>query len=794
MKTKLSGFPFVGTIKIFLMLLLCFTMSGVMAQNLISNGDIEAGCTGWWSGAGGGGAGTFTCPVTGAGNIHAGTNALRSNITAVGANAWDVQTIHSGITATIGVAHTLTFWAKASVAGRQMRLVVQNTTYAAQDYTLTNAWAQYTFVFTPTEASLQVKIHYTQTGDFYFDDFVIIDPSGGPSPITTTITPATAYQNMIGFGGALTWYSERIMTMSAANRTAIYNLMFSDLGADIIRLKSWYYPNNYPTVKTTTTMDPTWFKASFDATNQFYTEAKTRNPNIDVLLCSWSPPKALKSNNNINEGTLKQNTGQFMYKEFAQYWVDILDNITFVPDYISIQNEPGYTNPGWETCEWRPTETGGFPGYDRALDSVYNRIKTRPTVPKMIGAEPENLGAAFWNTSLNTFREMCNPIKPKPHLYGYAYHLYNYAGGAGSISPTNLNMIRDEFGDRMNFMTEFSSTNYNWIDVARMIHANLVEANNSAYIYWELVWDDASTSTMIGLDNAGNYNVKDNYYAIKHYSKFVDKGYKRIAATGSNATLNVTAFLNPAKTQITVVAINNHASTQPLNVSLAGATISSAALYRSVAGNYWQSLGTVNLATTQNLPGKSLNTYVIDVTGLPVELISLNAKREDNNAVLDWTTASEQNNAYFEVEHSLDGNKFEKIGKVTGSGTTASLQQYTFIHQNVNADQHYYRLRQVDYSGVAKLSPIVSLGKKKSSIETEIPTLSPVPFDRVLSVTTGSLWEDAELTVYNTQGSIFYQGTTTGTTTQLITENYPSGLYLLRFQSGERTLTLKAVK
>lgn len=775
-------------------LILCFPVVRLMAQNLITNGDFEGGCTGWWSGAGGGGAATFTCPVTGAGNVHAGTNALRSTITTVGANAWDVQTIHSGITATIGVAHTLTFWAKATVAGRQMRLVVQNTTYAAQDYTLSTTWTQYTFVFTPTEASLQVKIHYTQTGDFYFDDFVIIDPSGGPSPITTTITPATAYQNMVGFGGALTWYSERIMTMSAANRTAIYNLMFNDLGTDIIRLKNWYYPNNYPTNKTTTTMDPTWFKPTFDATNQFYTEAKTRNPNIDVLLCSWSPPRALKSNDNINEGTLKQNTGQFMYKEFAQYWVDILDNITFVPDYISIQNEPGYTNPGWETCEWRPTESGGFPGYDRALDSVYNRIKNRPTVPKIIGAEPENLGAAFWNTSLNTFREMCNPIKNKPYLYGYAYHLYNYAGGAGSISPTNLNMIRDEFGNHPNFMTEFSSTNYNWIDVARMIHANLVEANNSAYIYWELVWDNASTSTMIGLDNAGNYTVKDNYYAIKHYAKYIDKGYKRIAATGSNATLNVTAFLNPAGNQITVVAINNHASTQPLNFSMVGPTISSAALYRSVAGNYWQSLGTVNLATTQNLPGKSLNTYVIDITGLPVELVSLHARRDGNDAVLDWTTASESNNAYFEIEHSIDGKSFGKIGKVTGSGNSSTVQNYTFVHQNVSEAQHYYRLRQVDYSGEAKRSPIVSLGKSGAGQSEELPVVAPVPFDQVLSITANSAWSEADIIIYNTQGIIFYQGKTSDVTTHLNTASYPSGLYLVKLQAGEKSVLLKAVK
>jgi hypothetical protein len=390
-------------------------------QNLISNGDFEGGATGWWSGAGGGGSATFTCPVSGAGNVHAGSNALRSNVTAPGTNAWDVQTIHSGFTASPGMVHSLTFWAKAATAGRQVRIVIQNTTYAAQDYTLSTVWTQYSFNFTPTEASLQLKIHYYQSGDFFFDDFSIPDPSGGPALITTTIIPSTTYQEMIGFGGALTWYCDRIT--SSANKNVLADLMFTDLGLDILRLKNWYYPLNYPVNKSTATMEPSWFKPHFDATNELYNMAKARNPNIEVLLCSWSPPTALKSNNALPEGTLKQNGGQFMYSELAQYWVDILDNISFVPDYISIQNEPGYVNAGWETCEWRPTETGGFPGYDRALDSVYNRIKNRPVVPKMIGPEPENLGSAGWNASLNTFREFSTPVQNKSYLYGYAYHL-----------------------------------------------------------------------------------------------------------------------------------------------------------------------------------------------------------------------------------------------------------------------------------------------------------------------------------------------------------------------------------
>ena len=68
-----------------------------------------------------------------------------------------------------------------------------------------------------------------------------------------------------------------------------------------------------------------------------------------------------------------------MYEAFAEYWNDVLDHLSFKPDYISIQNEPAWITPDWETCEWRPTETVDFPGFVNAFDAVYNKISTGQT-------------------------------------------------------------------------------------------------------------------------------------------------------------------------------------------------------------------------------------------------------------------------------------------------------------------------------------------------------------------------------------------------------------------------------
>ena len=102
---------------------------------------------------------------------------------------------------------------------------------------------------------------------------------------------------------------------------------------------------------------------------------------------------------------------------------------------------------------------------------------------------------------------------------------------------------------------------------------------------------------------------------------------------------------------------------------------------------------------------------------LPVQLAAFTAQAANGgrDARLAWTTASELNNAYFEVERSLDGAAFSKIGEVAGQGNKATATTYSFADQGIGqraAGLVYYRLRQVDADGTAAYSPVrtVSFG------------------------------------------------------------------------------------
>jgi glucuronoarabinoxylan endo-1,4-beta-xylanase len=427
-----------------------------------------------------------------------------------------------------------------------------------------------------------------------------------PSNDKVTIDPTTTYQQMVGFGGALSWYSERILNSSKKNE--ITQLIFNDLGADILRLKNWYYPDGYPAGKTTDVMTDDNSKMLWDATNQLYNLAKSGNPNVKVLLSSWGPPANLKSNGSTREGTLKKDNGVFMYDAFATYWSDLLDNLPFNPDYISIQNEPSYINAGWTTSQWAATDNGTLPGYAEAFDKVYDQIKTRTNPPAMIGPESANIAG-------NTFSAFADALKSKPHLGMYAYHPYNFGGGTQVSQTTTALKAVAAYNDKPNIMTEYSDT-FSWLNTADFINNTLIHANSSGYIYWKLVWAAPATGSadagMVSITSAGAYTVTPFYYVMKHFAKHVDAGYTRVMATSENSNLSVSAFINPAQDKLAIIVINK-GSEEKIEFEVKDKTIESISADQSKEGSYYKALDVTDAGQPVVLPSQSVTTIVLDI-------------------------------------------------------------------------------------------------------------------------------------------------------------------------------------
>jgi len=96
---------------------------------------------------------------------------------------------------------------------------------------------------------------------------------------------------------------------------------------------------------------------------------------------------------------------------------------------------------------------------------------------------------------------------------------------------------------------------------------------------------------------------------------------------------------------------------------------------------------------------------------LPIELLNFDAQPKGEGVYCTWSTASEINNDYFDVERSIDGKEFEAIGRVKGfgHGTSSEIRKYSLMDYDHCEGIRYYRLKQVDIDGLYSYSDVVAV-------------------------------------------------------------------------------------
>lgn len=160
------------------------------ATNLVQNPSFESGKTSWTLTTTSPAAATFTTTTN---TKEDGLSSAQVAITKLGAatSASSIQLKQTALSMTAGKAYTVTFWAKAS-ASRSMQSVIQltaspNTLYGSKLVTLTTAWQQFSYTFTPTVSQANVFIgfnmNYTGTGTVWIDNVSY------STPVVSTVTP-----------------------------------------------------------------------------------------------------------------------------------------------------------------------------------------------------------------------------------------------------------------------------------------------------------------------------------------------------------------------------------------------------------------------------------------------------------------------------------------------------------------------------------------------------------------------------------------------------------------------------
>lgn len=84
---------------------------------------------------------------------------------------------------------------------------------------------------------------------------------------------------------------------------------------------------------------------------------------------------------------------------------------------------------------------------------------------------------------------------------------------------------------------------------------------------------------------------------------------------------------------------------------------------------------------------------------LPVEYTELKAVAAGDWVDLKWTTANELINDKFLVQSSRNGRDWQKLGEVTGNGTSNQLISYQYRDHAPRLGLNFYRLIQIDFDG-----------------------------------------------------------------------------------------------
>jgi len=435
-----------------------------------------------------------------------------------------------------------------------------------------------------------------------------LEKDAAPTTGAVSVDTGRRFQTLEGFGAAVAWFQDRLSGVVA---DGLLEFLFPELGLDILRFRNRFERT-----------DKTDEQLSQEvAIFERATRALGHPPKL--LLSSWSPPARLKASGREKcEGesacTLKKQDGHFVYEAFADWWKRSLEHYARLglrPDWISLQNEPDFVPSAWEGCKFTPEETDDFPGYGQALLAVHKAIAGLPHAPRLLG--PETLG--IHSERVQSYLAGLDPNL----LWGVAHHLYER--GPDSVwdwrEPGPESFVDEMEGlkaatDKPTFQTEFSTDDDEGIlggfETAWLIHETMAVQGAVSFLYWDLIWQGSR-----GLVSMKGFtpSPRDQYYSMRHFARFTDPGYVRVAADATGEGLLASAYVAPDDSRLTLVLLNT--SQKAMDARIDGGSfegVPSQAFvtsYRPEASRRWSEIGALT-AGKLRLPARSVATVVFN--------------------------------------------------------------------------------------------------------------------------------------------------------------------------------------
>ncbi len=170
---------------------------------------------------------------------------------------------------------------------------------------------------------------------------------------------------------------------------------------------------------------------------------------------------------------------------------------------------------------------------------------------------------------------------------------------------------------------------------------------------------------------------------------------------------------------------------------------------------------------------------------LPLKLITFSGKKEKGMDFLQWSTESEINTKYFDIEKMQPSGLFAHWGRVNamGSGNHA----YTFEAPDSESTS-YYRLKMVDKDGRSSFSKVLLL---TASNMLEHMTIFPNPAKDWIQI---SMANNAKVKIINSAGRVVMEKTGVFQSERIGIDPLPAGIYFIEIQQGSEIQQLKLIK
>lgn len=184
---------------------------------------------------------------------------------------------------------------------------------------------------------------------------------------------------------------------------------------------------------------------------------------------------------------------------------------------------------------------------------------------------------------------------------------------------------------------------------------------------------------------------------------------------------------------------------------------------------------------------------------LPITLTYFKGEVDENKINLYWETASESDNAYFDIEKSADGRNyslFMRIDSKADNGNSSDKLSYFAADEDPINGISYYRLKQVDLDRTYKYSSIISINylSKESTV-----SFFPNPNHGELFVNYINLEnKDAVFTIKDVMNNTVFNGNLAievakGNKVLSIPDEIPSGIYVCTLTINDKTFSQKII-